>query len=180
MGFFRRLFGKKDALGNFTPEAQKLIAVALHGACFQWAVSLGREDQNRPEAAAVLMGMTDAMTRSIQSAIGRLTNEQLCMCVGATLCTLAESKVPLAQIKVDPDTLTRRMFASANDSRLLPWVLFAGSKVWNCLKDPDWHLKMVDTINEILNAVLAGTFNDPEAYSNAAMLLREEHGETTA
>jgi hypothetical protein len=173
MNPFRKLFGapapsRPDPLGNLNPAARETLANGVHAACFMWPIWLTRDEQNRPEAAAVLMGILDAATKDFD-----LSALQLLYCARVALRAMDESG---HWLKVDPDMLVDRMSTATRDPDLLPWLCFAGRKVRACMKDPQWSEKMLDVELDILAAVKDGTFDDPGAHAVAEAALRLHDG----
>ena len=49
--------------GNVSDEFLNAVCGKLTAICFMWRLGLSAEEQQKPEAAAVLMGMFDAITQ---------------------------------------------------------------------------------------------------------------------
>lgn len=115
----------------------------MYAACLLWRLGLSQAEENRPEAAAVLMGMFDSIAQS-----NAPDREQAVIRFREVLSIVYErlSYEPV------PVGLMQRMLAALDDPQLSPWVLYARRAIQECLtgRDP------VDTIAKVIDAVKAG------------------------
>ena len=106
--------------GNVSDEYLNAVCGKLTAICFMWRLGLSAEEQQKPEAAAVLMGMFDAITQEAGV-------EQFTSCFRSILQAAAEAE--LSPLAVPLDDLLRRMIATSSDAKLLPWSFYATHKV---------------------------------------------------
>lgn len=141
----------------------KTIAGQLSSTCMAWRFTLTPEEQDTPEAIAVLSGMFNAIGFE-----EGLTAEQRRDCYHLTLEAAAEQKsYPQAALGVPPDELLSRMLVLADPPRSLPWACYAMRETTNMMRVTRDH----EVIFKILRAVKAGTFDDPAAHIMASSLL---------
>ncbi len=133
-------------------EFLNAVCGKLTAICFMWRLGLSAEEQQKPEAAAVLMGMFDAITQEAGV-------EQFASCFRPILQAAAEAE--LSPLAVPLDDLLRRMIATSSDAKLLPWSLYATHKVAEMQTN---RLDVCATIGGVMDAVKSGNFDDPAAH----------------
>jgi hypothetical protein len=143
-----------EPLGNVSDEWLSAVYSKLAAICFMWRLGLSAEEQQKPEAAAVLIGMFDAIKQD-----AGFTAAQFTICFRATL--QAATEAGLSPLAVPLDDLLRRMIATPWDAKLLPWSFYATHKI------AEMQTKRLDvcaTIGGVLDAVKSGKFEDPAAH----------------
>ena len=138
--------------GNVSDEFLNAVCGKLTAICFMWRLGLSAEEQQKPEAAAVLMGMFDAITQEAGV-------EQFTSCFRSILQAAAEAE--LSPLAVPLDDLLRHMIATSSDAKLLPWSFYATHKVTEMQTK---HLDVCATIGDVMDAVNSGNFDDPAAH----------------
>jgi hypothetical protein len=143
-----------EPLGNVSDEWLNAVYRKLAAICFMWRLGLSAEEQQKPEAAAVLMGMFDAVNRG-----AGFTAEQFTICFRYVL--LAAAAAEFSPLATPPDDLLHRMIATASDAKLLSWSCYATHKI------AEMQTKRLDvcaTIGDVVGAVKSGKFDDPKAH----------------
>ena len=143
-GLGKRRTIKQEKASNANGDRLMTAVTAMESTFFQWKIGLHEEEREKPEAAAVLMGMFD----SLAQAIGVNTADSV-----PTFCVaLGKATDPVTQ-NLDAGALLNRMLKTLSDPRLQPWVRYAGAKVHAI---PVSHQNPTDTIFAVLKAVKAG------------------------
>jgi hypothetical protein len=141
-----------ELLRNVSYECLNAVCAKWTAICFMWRLGLSAEVQQKPEAAAVLMGMFEAITQEAGV-------QQFTICLRSILQAAAVAELP--PLAVPPDGLLRRMIATAWDAKLLLWSFYATHKL------TEMQTKRRDvcaTIGDAMDAVKFGKFDDPAAH----------------
>ena len=119
-------------------------------ACLIWRMGLTADEQKTSRAAAVLVGMFDAV-----AANAPLTLEQEISIYRSVLEGAETGPCPL---KISADDLLLKMMMTSSYPELLPWSFYAVRKLSEMQRD---RLDVSKTLGEIVDAVKKGTFDDP-------------------
>jgi hypothetical protein len=142
-----------EPLGNISDESLDAVCGKLRAVCFMWRLGLSAEEQQKPEAAAVLKGMFDAITQDVGFAV-----DQFAICFCSILRAATEAK--LSPLAVPFDDLLRGMIATSWNAELVSWSFYAAHKI---VEMQTKGLDVCATIADVVDAVKSGKFDDPAA-----------------
>lgn len=146
-----------EGLGNASDDRLSVVHGKLAAICLMWRLGLSAEEQQTPEAAAVLIGMFNAINQYADLTAGQFT-----VCLRWILQAAAEAE--LSPLAVPPDDLFGRMMATESDTKLLPWSFYARRKV---AKMQTNRLDVCAEIGGVVGAVKSGRLNDLSTHVEA-------------